>query len=141
MFATRALRQAAAHAERTPLIKFIGPRSIPSSIDHSPRPHPASPSGTLPDSFASANASGSAATRHSSFSSYRDHAQQHGPLQKTIRSAEAGIGGSSGSQLGPVEPPKGVFFDTSDLPLRFRRAPLELAEIEAVESGGAALLG
>lgn len=29
MFATRALRQAAAHAERTPMIKFIGPRSIP----------------------------------------------------------------------------------------------------------------
>ena len=29
MIATRALRQAAVHAERTPLIKFIGPRSIP----------------------------------------------------------------------------------------------------------------
>lgn len=27
--ATRALRQAAAHAERQPMIKFLGPRSIP----------------------------------------------------------------------------------------------------------------
>ncbi|EQK98952.1 ribosomal protein YMR-31 [Ophiocordyceps sinensis CO18] len=122
MFATRALRQAAAHTERTPLIKFIGPRSIPSSVDHSPKPHPASPAGKLPDS-------------------YRDHAQQHGPLQKTIRSLNAGIGGSSGSQLGPVEPPKGVYFDISDLPSRFRRTPVELAEIEAIESGGAAMFG
>lgn len=29
MFATRALRQAVAHAERVPSIKFIGKRSIP----------------------------------------------------------------------------------------------------------------
>jgi hypothetical protein len=29
MFATKALRAAAQHAERTPLIKFIGKRSIP----------------------------------------------------------------------------------------------------------------
>lgn len=29
MFATKALRQAAQHAERTPMIKFIGKRSIP----------------------------------------------------------------------------------------------------------------
>ncbi|KAF4507078.1 hypothetical protein G6O67_005753 [Ophiocordyceps sinensis] len=140
MFATRALRQAAAHTERTPLIKFIGPRSIPSSVDHSPKPHPASPAGKLPESF-SAYGSSSSASRHSSFSSYRDHAQQHGPLQKTIRSLNAGIGGSSGSQLGPVEPPKGVYFDISDLPSRFRRTPVELAEIEAIESGGAAMFG
>lgn len=32
MFATRSLRQAAAHAERTPLIKFIGPRTIPCEL-------------------------------------------------------------------------------------------------------------
>ncbi|KJZ72012.1 hypothetical protein HIM_08573 [Hirsutella minnesotensis 3608] len=141
MFATRALRRAAAHAERTPMIKFLGPRSIPSSIDHSPKPHPASPTGTLPEAF-SAYGNGSAATRHASFSSYRDHAQQHGPLQKTIRSIEeVGIGGVSGSQLGPVEPPKGVYFDVSDLPARFRRTPVDITEIEAIESGGAALFG
>ncbi|OAA56504.1 ribosomal protein YMR-31 [Cordyceps fumosorosea ARSEF 2679] len=136
MFTTRALRQAAVHAERQPMIKFIGPRSIPSSIDHSPKPHPASPSGTLPEGFASADSS-----RHASFSSYRDHAQQHGPLQKTIRSGEAGIGGLSGAELGSVNAPKGVFFDISELPARFRRQPINLAEIEAVESGGAAVLG
>lgn len=140
MLATRALRQAAAHAERTPLIKFIGPRTIPSSIDHTPKPHPASPSGELPESF-SAYGNSSSASRHVSFSSYRDHAQQHGPLQKTIRGAEAGIGGSSGAQLGSIQPPSGVLFDMSELPVRFRRAPIDLAEIEAVESGGAALMG
>lgn len=166
MFTTRALRQAAAHAERQPMIKFIGPRSIPcmscsapstpnfplkqlanlgispastASVDHSPKPHPASPSGKLPESFAAA-ADGSS-SRHASFSSYRDHAQQHGPLQKTIRSGDAGIGGMSGSTLGSVDAPSGVFFDISELPARFRRQPINLAEIEAVESGGAALLG
>ncbi|KAJ6780020.1 hypothetical protein PWT90_05536 [Aphanocladium album] len=136
MFTTRALRQAAAHAERQPMIKFIGPRSIPSVIDHSSKPHPASPSGKLPEGFAADGSS-----RHASFSSYRDHAQQHGPLQKTIRSGEAGIGGMSGSDMGSVEAPSGVFFDISELPARFRRQPINLAEIEAVESGGAALLG
>ncbi|KHN99244.1 uncharacterized protein MAM_02942 [Metarhizium album ARSEF 1941] len=140
MFGTRVLRQAAAHAERTPLIKFIGPRSVPSAVDHAPKPHPASPTGTLPESFA-AYGNGSAAARHASFSSYRDHAQQHGPLQKTIRNADGGVGGASGSQLGPVKPPSGVFFDVSELPARFRRAPIDLTEIEAVESGGAALVG
>lgn len=136
--ASRALRQAGAHADRTPMIKFLGPRTIPSSIDHTPRPHPASPSGTLPESF-SAYGNGESASRHNSFSTYRDHAQQHGPLQKSIRGFEAGIGGTAGSQLGPVEPPKGVYFDLSDLPPRFRRVPFDMAEIEAIESGGAAL--
>jgi small subunit ribosomal protein YMR-31 len=157
MYATRVLRQAAAHAERTPLIKFLGPRSIPgmlaasaplavmpsltspANIDHSPQPHPASPEGKLPESFTAYGNSGTT-SRHTSFSSYRDHAQQHGPLQKTIRS-ESGIGGTSGSNLGPVAAPTGTFFDVSELPSRFRRTPIDLAEIEAVESGGAALLG
>ncbi|KAM5345620.1 hypothetical protein ACJ41O_011481 [Fusarium nematophilum] len=137
--ATRALRQAAVHAERTPLIRFLGPRTIPANIDHSPQPHPASPVGKLPESWAGYG-NGNAASRHTSFSSYRDHAQQHGPLQKTIR-AEGGVGGNAGSALGPVHPPDGVFFDVSELPARFRRSPLDAAEIEAVESGGAALVG
>ncbi|KFA67124.1 hypothetical protein S40285_03018 [Stachybotrys chlorohalonatus IBT 40285] len=139
MFATRALRQAAAHAERTPLIKFIGPRTIPSSIDHTPQPHPASPAGSLPESFSAYGNAGNAGSSHTSFSSYRDHAQQHGPLQKTIR-AESGIGGTPGAELGSVAPPKGHLFDLSELPARFRRAPIDLAEIEAVESGGATYL-
>ncbi|KFH44353.1 hypothetical protein ACRE_049030 [Hapsidospora chrysogenum ATCC 11550] len=136
MFATRTLRQAAAHAERTPMIKFLGPRTIPASVDHTPKPHPASPTGKLPEGFTS---SAAAASRHSTFSSYRDHAQQHGPLQKSIRPG-AGIGGTPGANLGAVAPPAGVYFDTSELPARFHRAPLDMAEIEAIESGGAALV-
>ncbi|KAK3935386.1 hypothetical protein QBC46DRAFT_346682 [Diplogelasinospora grovesii] len=135
MFATKVLRQAAQHAERTPSIKFIGKRSIPSSVDHTPQPHPASPTHSLPSSFTSA---ASEQSSHHSFSTYRDHAQQFGPLRKTIKSGSAGIGGQSGFELGPVAPPTGIFFDRNELPARFRRAPISLAEIEAVETGGAA---
>ncbi|ORY64489.1 uncharacterized protein BCR38DRAFT_485637 [Pseudomassariella vexata] len=127
MFATRALRQAAQAAERTPLIRFIGKHQIPSKVDHTPQPHPASPTGALPGNS------------HSTFSSYRDHAQQHGPLRKTIDTGR--IGSQPGAKLGPVAAPKGMYFDRSELPVRFRRAPIEMSEIEAVESGGAALFG
>ncbi|KAK4154487.1 hypothetical protein C8A00DRAFT_14376 [Chaetomidium leptoderma] len=130
MFTTKVLRQAAVHAERTPSIRFIGKRTIPASVDHSPQPHPASPTHSLPTSFTSSS--------HTSFSAYRDRAQQFGPLRKTI-TAEAGVGGAAGSQLGSVAPPKGVFFDRNDLPTRFHRQPLTAAEIEAIETGGAAL--
>ncbi|KAI1084552.1 hypothetical protein F5B20DRAFT_210649 [Whalleya microplaca] len=132
MFATRALRQAAsaAHgAERTPLIRFIGRRSIPEQVDHTPHPHPASPTGILPSAFKRSNGN-----THATFSSYRDSAQQHGPLHKSIGAIPA-------SKLGPVEPPKGVYFDRNELPARFHRTPLTLAEIEAVETGGATLFG
>ncbi|KAK5629273.1 hypothetical protein RRF57_004988 [Xylaria bambusicola] len=70
----------------------------------------------------------------STFSAYRDSAQQHGPLRKSLGSIPA-------SKLGPIEPPKGQFFDRSELPERFRRVPLTLAEIEAIETGGATLVG
>ncbi|KAI1855226.1 hypothetical protein JX265_006633 [Neoarthrinium moseri] len=133
MQATRALRQAAHAAERTPLIRFVGRRhEIPAKVDHSPQPHPASPTGSLPSGFGSGNGNS-----HMSFSSYRDSAQQHGPLRKSVGL----IGGQPGAKLGPVEAPKGQFFDRSELPARFRRAPIDLSEIEAVESGGAALFG
>ncbi|KAK3317347.1 hypothetical protein B0T19DRAFT_405046 [Cercophora scortea] len=132
MFASKALRQAAQHAERTPSIKFLGKRTIPAHIDHTPQPHPASPTHSLPASFTSDKGS------HASFSTYRDHAQQFGPLRKTIRATEGAVGDAAGSQLGPVHPPKGVFFDRSELPARFHRTPISLAEIEAVETGGAA---
>lgn len=135
--ATRALRQAAVHTERTPLIRFLGPRSVPSSVDHSPKPHPASPEGSLPASW-QGYGNGDSVSHHKSFSNYRDHAQQHGPLQKTFT---GGIGGTPGYKIGEVEAPKGVFFDVSELPARFRRSPLGAAEIEAIESGGAALIG
>ncbi|KAI0406401.1 hypothetical protein F4802DRAFT_559176 [Xylaria palmicola] len=130
MFATRVLRQAAAHgAERTPLIHFIGKREIPFNVDHTPHPHPASPTGSLPAGFG--NGTGNS---HTSFSAYRDSAQQHGPLRKSI-------GAQSASRLGPIEAPKGQYFDRNELPERFRRIPLTAAEIEAIETGGAALLG
>lgn len=107
--------------------------SLPAAVDHAPQPHPASPTHSLPSSFTSGSS-------HSSFSSYRDAAQQHGPLRKTFRSLEeSGVGGASGAQLGAVEAPKGMFFDRNELPARFRRAPISLAEIEAVETGGATL--
>jgi small subunit ribosomal protein YMR-31 len=32
-----------------------------------------------------------------------------------------------------------MYFDRDELPARFRRAPLSMAEIEAVETGGATL--
>ncbi|KAJ4288871.1 hypothetical protein N0V88_007204 [Collariella sp. IMI 366227] len=127
MFVTKALRQAAQHVERTPSIRFLGKRTIPASVDHSHRPHPASPTQTLPPNFGSS---------HSTFSAYRDHAQQFGPLRKTIK-ADSGIGAVAGSHLGPVAAPQGVFFDRNDLPTRFRRQPLTEAEIEAIETGGA----
>ncbi|KAH8765916.1 hypothetical protein F5883DRAFT_522393 [Diaporthe sp. PMI_573] len=130
MLATRALRQAAAHAERVPSIKFIGKRSIPASVDHSPRAHPASPSGSLPADFS--------ASSHHSFSEYRQRSQQYGPLQKTwARTAEGGIGGASGAALPSIEPANGFFFDRDDLPARFRRTSWTVEEIEAIESGGA----
>ncbi|KAK7920915.1 hypothetical protein PG985_008937 [Apiospora marii] len=135
MNATRVLRQAAHAAERTPLIRFVGRHSAPANIDHSPQPHPASPTGSLPANFGSGSGNS-----HTSFSSYRDNAQQHGPLRKTV-GAQSGIGGASGAALGSVEAPKGTYFDRSQLPARFQRAPIDLAEIEAVESGGAALFG
>lgn len=130
MYATRVLRQAAQHAERTPSIKFLGKRTIPASVDHTPQPHPASPTHKLPESFTSS---------HATFSSYRDHAQQFGPLRKTITPANAGIGGTPASQLPSIQPAKGVYFDRNELPERFHRKPFTAAEIEAIETGGASL--
>jgi small subunit ribosomal protein YMR-31 len=130
-------------AARTPLIRFVGKRSVPStslphrtgtliprnhqltsnspeSVDHTPRVHPASPIGALPDSFAA----------------YRAKAQQHGPLG---RSSSSGIGGSSGHALGPIRPQNGQFFDRTELPARFGRLTFTEAEMEAIETGGASM--
>lgn len=132
---------------RTPSIKFLGKRTPPStsiallhkasklmtraeSIDHTPHPHPASPTHSLPDSFAT----------------YRSKAQQHGPLGGNHRASASGyatygaIGGSAGKSLGPVQPKKGEFFDRSELPKRFWRTQWSDEEIDAVSSGGASLV-
>ena len=95
-----------------------------SEIDHTPQAHPASPSGALPESFAS----------------YRQKAQQHGPLnQQSSFSTDGFIGNRPGASLGPVEAGKGMYFDRSELGPRFQRLAWSQAEIEAVESGGASL--
>jgi len=134
--ATNAFRQAAAHAERTPLIKFLGKRSIPSSVDHSPHAHPASPTHELPESFKSSSSSSG------SFSNYRQQAQQHGPLGRNVSTqiADGSLGSHSGHSLGSVAPAKGEYFDRNELPARFRRTPYSQVEIDAIETGGATLV-
>ncbi|TGZ85733.1 hypothetical protein EX30DRAFT_300279 [Ascodesmis nigricans] len=108
--ASSALR-AAAHA-RTPMIQFIGKRAIPTNIDHSPKPHPQSPTGSLPSSFAE----------------YRKAAQSHGPLG--VKSA--------GSSRPSIEVQAGEYFDRNELPKRFWRMTLSKEDMELIESGGAA---
>jgi len=134
-------------AGRVPLIKFIGKRTPPKTIDHTPTAHPASPSHNLPDSFAN----------------YRSNAQQHGPLGSqgsahsskpspsasssapasvpSFSHAYGAIGGHSGHSLGKIDPPEGMYFDRSELPQRFRRTSWSQAEIDAIETGGASMWG
>lgn len=154
----------ASHA-RTPLIKFLGKRTTPSklvmlsfslqaaaanalteSVDHTPQPHPASPTHQLPESFAN----------------YRQQAQQHGPLggqqhngkskasqmsvNQALKATAVGgpmtygaIGGTPGRKLGPIEAKEGEFFDRSELPRRFQRRPWTDEEMDAITSGGASL--
>lgn len=104
------------------------------SVDHSPHAHPAAPTGELPAGFTS-----SPGATSPSFSSYRQTAQQHGPLGGSGKVSAGGIGSTSGHALGAVVPAKGEFFDRSELPQRFRRVPLDVSEIEAIETGGATM--
>ncbi|KAI5809552.1 hypothetical protein DFH27DRAFT_151197 [Peziza echinospora] len=108
MNATRVLKAAG----RTPLIQFLGKRSIPESIDHTPRLHPQDPHGALPTSFAE----------------YRIKAQQHGPLTG-YRAA------SSSTSRGSIQPKAGEVFDRSELPSRFWRLALRPSEMQAIDSG------
>lgn len=77
-----------------------------------------SPSNSLPNTFAA----------------YRQQAQQHGPLNVGLGQ---GIGRTPGAALGPVDAATGEFFDRSQLEPKFAKLPWTLAEIEAIESGGA----
>lgn len=105
----------------------------PASIDHTPKPHPESPTHSLPSGFQSSS---------SSFSEYRDRSQQHGPLRRThTRTAEGGIGGTSAAALPSIKPAQGFYFDRDELPARFRRPVWSAEEIEAIESGGATMAG
>ncbi|KAF2184427.1 hypothetical protein K469DRAFT_709166 [Zopfia rhizophila CBS 207.26] len=119
MNATKQLLQ-----HRQPMIRFLGKRTTPSKLDHTPKVHPASPSQSLPESFAT----------------YRQKAQQHGPLNQSNQYSTGGwIGSKPGASLGPIEAGKGEFFDRAELPKRFQRLAWTQDEIEAVESGGASL--
>ena len=104
------------------------------SVDHTPHAHPASPTHKLPEGFGSSGPSSS-----TSFSSYRQTAQQHGPLGKSAIRSTGNLGAQSGHSLGSVAPANGEFFDRSELPQRFQRVPMEAWEIEAIDSGGASL--
>lgn len=105
-------------------------------VDHTPHTHPAAPE-SLPESFAS----------------YRQKAQQHGPLNTQQPRAfvqptsgplavppHGAVGGHSGRELGSVTPKQGEFWDRNDLPTRFQRLVWSDAEMEAIESGGASLI-
>jgi len=119
--------------KHTPMIKFLGRRTVPKQIDHTPQVHPASPSESLPESFAS----------------YRQKASQHGPMMRNNSSSGAAaqaptqtygaIGGSTARMLGSVQPKEGEVWDRNELPKRFRRTAFTEAEMEAIESGGASL--
>ncbi|KAK3082344.1 hypothetical protein LTS18_004256 [Coniosporium uncinatum] len=107
------------------MIRFVGKRhQAPAKVDHSPQPHPASPTHSLPNTFAA----------------YRQKAQQHGPLQQQSKGYGA-IGSHSGHSLGPVEPGQGEAWDRNELPKRFRRTTWTQAEIDAIDSGGASMFG
>ncbi|KAI6248239.1 hypothetical protein HI914_03523 [Erysiphe necator] len=96
---TRVLRKSST-TERTPLIRFLGKRSIPG----------------------------------------KQQAQQHGPLGRIKNNCDGSIGSISGSSLGPVTQSEGQFFDRNELPPRFHRTPIDLTEIDAIETGGATLV-
>jgi len=115
MQSTKALLQ-----QRQPMIRFLGKRTTPKQIDHTPKVHPASPTNSLPNTFVQ----------------YRQQAQQHGPLNTRFPTG-ANIGRASGASLGPIEPQSGEYFDRSQLEPKFAKLPWTAAEIEAIESGGA----
>ncbi|VVT50061.1 uncharacterized protein SAPINGB_P002581 [Magnusiomyces paraingens] len=97
---------------RTPLIHFLGKRTVPVNIDHTPRPHPMSPTGKLPPSF-------------SSF---------------TPSAGIAASSGSTATALKYTPPAPGEYAAIKDLPARFRFKTLSDAEIENINEGGASVL-
>lgn len=98
-------------AYRTPLIRFLGKRTVPSSLDHSLKAHPEA-TGDLPSSFAQ----------------YRQKAQTHGPLAR------------SSSTATNTADDAGVFLSVSDLPKRFHYSALSDAELDNINSGGASVV-
>ncbi|KAF5094523.1 hypothetical protein D0Z03_002064 [Geotrichum reessii] len=93
---------------RTPLIRFLGKRTFPSSIDHTPKPHPQSPTQKLPASFFQAATPSFA----SNFST--------GKMPSS-----------------PVAAKEGELFSVTELPSRFRTREMSDLEIETVNLGSA----
>ena len=129
---------------RTPLIKFLGKRSSPSQVDHTPHLHPADPHPSLPDSFAESfvkyreqvsNPGSYNSSQPSSSSS--QSGSKGGPPRPQPTKAYGAIGGKSGKDLGSVKASDGEFFDRSELPRRFQPLVWEEKEIDAVNSAGA----
>lgn len=95
---------------RTPMIRFLGKRTLPKNVDHTPQAHPESPTGQLPSTF-------------SSFAAYRKNSQTYGPLGgKGNKSIEAG---------------EGEYFARRDLPKRLHYNEFSDMEMENINSGGA----
>ena len=128
---------------RTPMIKFLGKRSAPKQVDHTPHLHPADPHPSLPDSFAESFVSyreqvqnpGAATSSQSSSPPNNDSIQK--PPQPQPNKPYGLIGGKSGKDLGSVAPAEGEYFSRSELPRRFQPPVWEQPEIDAVNSGGA----
>ena len=131
---------------RTPMIKFLGKRSPPKQVDHTPHLHPADPHPSLPDSFAESfvryreqvvNPAASGSSQSSSPSATTMTGPRDGSPAPQAPKAYGAIGGKSGKDLGPVAAPPGEYFDRSELPKRFQPLVWEQPEIDAVNSGGA----
>ncbi|KAG0044468.1 hypothetical protein BGZ83_010320 [Gryganskiella cystojenkinii] len=95
---------------RTPLIKFLGPRSALNEAHHEATRHPAAPKDAAYPLKAGAPVKASPSTSSSS--------------------------SSKPAQQGPLGTSRHVL-DFTELPARYRHPQLTEAEIEAVETGGA----
>ncbi|KAI8599918.1 hypothetical protein EDD21DRAFT_378542 [Dissophora ornata] len=107
------VRLAAIAQARTPLIKFLGPRSALHEEHHAATRHPAAPK----DAEYPLKAAAPKAASPSTSSSKSSTTTTQGPL------------GTSRQIL-----------DFTDLPARYRHPVLTEAEIEAVEAGGATII-
>ncbi|KAG0014980.1 hypothetical protein BGZ82_001579 [Podila clonocystis] len=101
-------------AARTPLIKFLGPRSALKQAHHEATRHPAAPKDA-------------------------EYPLKTGPIGKVASS----LSSSSSQQVTKTPGPHGAsrtVLDFAELPNRYRHLQLTEAEIEAVEAGGATMI-
>ncbi|KAI1321495.1 hypothetical protein EDD11_005186 [Mortierella claussenii] len=108
------IRLAAAVQARTPLIKFLGPRSALPEAHHEATRHPAAPKDSEYPLRAATSSKASPSSASSSTPSRTTTSGPHGASRQTL--------------------------DFAELPTRFRHPQLTAAEIEAVETGGATMI-